>query len=144
MGRTGLETTLVMKNFSQSGLRGLSRPPCTLPICRTRSIFIRQGLRRVIDKTVQTLFGSITVVDGIRVTIDDIRGRSSTVKSFEDILHDSADPDMRMIMLDDSALPAPVSSFEHVARSTASRESLVPPKVLWPFGLRIHPHRQAS
>ena len=47
-------------------------------------------------------------------------------------------------MLDDSQLPAPVSSFEHVARSTASRESLVPPKPIWPFGLRAHPHRQAS
>ena len=74
----------------------------------------------------------------------DTTERSTAMKSFEDILHDSADPDTRMIMLDDSALPAPVSSFEHVARSTASRESLVPPKALWPFGLRSHPHRQAS
>ena len=66
------------------------------------------------------------------------------MKSFEDILHDSADPDTRMIMLDDAALPAPVPSFEHVARSTAGRESLVPPKSIWPFGLRTHPIRQAS
>lgn len=49
-----------------------------------------------------------------------------------------------LVPLDDSNLPAPVSSFEHVARSTASRQSLVPPKPIWPFGLRAHPHRQAS
>jgi hypothetical protein len=88
------------------------------------------------------------------------------MKSFEDVLHSSADIestssdevrfisdaaraessalDTGMITLDDSALPTPVSSFEHVARSTASRESLVPPKPLWPFGRRAHPHRQAS
>jgi hypothetical protein len=47
-------------------------------------------------------------------------------------------------LLDEEALPDPVSSFEHVARSTGGRESLVPPKPLWPFGLRHHPHRKAS
>ncbi|MHC5797191.1 hypothetical protein ACVXZ4_13645 [Lacisediminihabitans sp. FW035] len=83
------------------------------------------------------------------------------MKSFEDILNSSPDagearfiaqaPDQEgttiaraLVALDDSELPAPVSSFEHVARSTASRESLVPPKPIWPFGLRAHPHRQAS
>ncbi len=83
------------------------------------------------------------------------------MKSFEDILSSSpiADEvrlingvariqgktlDTGMITLDDSGLPAPVSSFDHVARSTASREPLVPPKPLWPFGLRAHPHRKAS
>ena len=80
------------------------------------------------------------------------------MKSFEDVLHSSPDAiEVRFItdaareegatgtiLLDDSELPAPVSSFEHVARSTASRESLVPPKPIWPFGLRAHPHRQAS
>ena len=83
------------------------------------------------------------------------------MKSFEDILSSSpvADEarfvsgvariqgktlDTGMITLDDSELPAPVSSFDHVARSTASREPLVPPRPLWPFGLRAHPHRKAS
>ena len=83
------------------------------------------------------------------------------MKSFEDVLSGSSDAtevrlisglarvedntlDMGMITLDVSELPAPVSSFDHVARSTASRESLVPAKPLWPFGLRAHPHRQAS
>ena len=64
--------------------------------------------------------------------------------SFEDILRDSADPDTSTIILDAAALPAPVSSFDHVAKSTASRESLVPPRPLWPLGLRGHPHRKAS
>lgn len=66
------------------------------------------------------------------------------MKSFEDVLHDCDAFDTAMVMLDDSALPAPVSSFKHVARSTAGSESLVPPKPLWPFGLRTHPHRQAG
>ena len=83
------------------------------------------------------------------------------MKSFEDVLSGSSDAtevrlisglarvedntlDMGMITLDVSELPAPVSSFDHVAWSTASRESLVPAKPLWPFGLRAHPHRQAS
>ncbi|MFM9920152.1 hypothetical protein [Lacisediminihabitans sp. H27-G8] len=74
------------------------------------------------------------------------------MKSFEDVLHNfdtsqtalDTHRDTATIVLDESVLPAPVSSFEHVARSTASRESLVPPKPLWPFGLRTHPHRQAS
>ncbi|CAN5490009.1 hypothetical protein BH10ACT4_BH10ACT4_04970 [soil metagenome] len=83
------------------------------------------------------------------------------MKSFEDILNSSPDagearfiaevPHQEdsalarvLVALDDSELPAPVSSFEHVARSTASRESLVPPKPIWPFGMRAHPHRQAS
>jgi len=88
------------------------------------------------------------------------------MKSFDDVLNSSPDPvevrfigeavrpdgsdtraapqDNAIVTLDDADLPAPVSSFEHVARSTASRESLVPPKPIWPFGLRAHPHRQAS
>ncbi len=66
------------------------------------------------------------------------------MKSFEDVLHDYDVFDTALVMLDDSALPAPVSSFKHVARSTASRESLVPPKPLWPFGMRTPPHRKAS
>ena len=83
------------------------------------------------------------------------------MKIFEDVLSGSADAtevrfingasrkkdstlDTGMITLDISDLPAPVSSFDHVARSTASRESIVPAKPLWPFGLRAHPHRQAS
>ena len=83
------------------------------------------------------------------------------MKSFEDVISSSPDAtevrfisgatrtqdntlETGMITLDVSELPAPVSSFDHVARSTASRESLVPAKPLWPFGLRAHPHRQAS
>ena len=80
------------------------------------------------------------------------------MKSFEDVISSSPDAtevrfisgatrtqdNTGMITLDVSELPAPVSSFEHVARSTASRESLVPAKPLWPFGLRARPHRQAS
>ena len=83
------------------------------------------------------------------------------MKSFEDVLSSPSDatevrfiselariqdntPNTGMITLDVSELPAPVSSFDHVARSTASRESLVPAKPLWPFGLRARPHRQAS
>ena len=83
------------------------------------------------------------------------------MKSFEDVISSSPDAtevrfisgatgtqdntlDTGMITLDVSELPAPVSSFDHVARSTASRESLVPAKPLWPFGLRARPHRQAS
>jgi len=83
------------------------------------------------------------------------------MKSFEDVLSSSPDAtegwfiggvartpdntiDTGMITLDVSELPAPVSSFDHVARSTASRESLVPAKPLWPFGVRARPHRQAS
>lgn len=66
------------------------------------------------------------------------------MKSFEDVLHDYDVLDTALVMLDDSALPAPVSSFKHVARSTASREPLVPPKLLWLFGMRTHPHRKAS
>ena len=83
------------------------------------------------------------------------------MKSFEDVISSSPDAtevrfisgatrtqdntlDTGMITLDVSELPAPVSSFDHVARSTASRESLVPAKPLWPFGLRTRPHRQAS
>lgn len=57
---------------------------------------------------------------------------------------DGVDLDTGIIYLDDAALPEPVSSFEHVARSTGSREPLVPPKPLWPFGLRSHQHRRAS
>jgi hypothetical protein len=66
------------------------------------------------------------------------------MKSFEDVLHDSVALETELAAPDDSEFPPPVSSFEHVARSTASRESLVPPKPIWPFGLRAHPHRQAS
>ena len=83
------------------------------------------------------------------------------MKSFEDVLSSSPDAaevrfiggmarmpvntlDTGMITLDVSELPAPVSSFDHVARTTAGRESLVPAKPLWPFGLRAHPHRKAS
>ena len=89
------------------------------------------------------------------------------MKSFEDVLSGSSDaPEVRLISgvplvsavaraednplntdvitLDVSELPAPVSSFNHVARTTASRESLVPARPLWPFGLRAHPHRKAS
>jgi hypothetical protein len=47
------------------------------------------------------------------------------MKSFEDVTRDCDALD-GVVMLDDSALPAPVSSFKHVARSTASRESLIP------------------
>ena len=46
-----------------------------------------------------------------------------------------------IIVLDDSALPPPVSSFDHVARLTAGAGSLVPRKAPWPFSLRAHPHR---
>ncbi|MES2094099.1 MAG: hypothetical protein V4531_09850 [Actinomycetota bacterium] len=83
------------------------------------------------------------------------------MKSFEDVLHNSPDSegvrfnsdpartegavlDTGMVALDDAALPPPLSSFEHVARSTGSRESLVPPRPPWPFSLRAHPHRQAG
>jgi|GEM_PF-1256201 len=81
------------------------------------------------------------------------------MKSFEEVLRspasidevrfttasaDTGSLDREMITLDDSELPPPVSFSDHVARLTASRKSLVPPKPLWPFGLRAHPHRQAS
>ena len=64
----------------------------------------------------------------------------STENTFRDFVPLETSP----VTIDDFQLPAPVSSFDHVARSTASRESLVPPKPIWPFGLRAHPHRQAS
>lgn len=81
------------------------------------------------------------------------------MKSFEEVLRSPASIDearfttasadtgalgREMITLDDSELPPPVSFSDHVARLTASRKSLIPPKPLWPFGLRAHPHRQAS
>jgi hypothetical protein len=52
--------------------------------------------------------------------------------------------DIDFAIPDEDDLPAPVSSFDHVARITAGSLSLVPPKPLWPFGLRAHPHRKAS
>lgn len=71
-------------------------------------------------------------------------GRDTAMKSFDDVLHNSVTLATVPVRLDDAELPPPVSSFEHVARSTASREPLVPPKPIWPFGLRAHAHRQAS
>jgi hypothetical protein len=131
-------TTLETPIYSRSGLRAradlfLAR---ALP---TRAVIRSQGGRRVVDKTVQSLFGLPS-----SVRRDESTGRGKAMENSEDILRDSVPLEIAPVTIDDWELPAPVSSFEHVARSTASRESLVPPKPIWPFGLRAHPHRQAS
>ncbi len=51
---------------------------------------------------------------------------------------------MPLAIFDEADLPEPLSSLEHVARSTAGRQSLIPAKPLWPFGPRARPHRQTG
>lgn len=58
--------------------------------------------------------------------------------ALENVAHDTT-----VVVIDDTVLPEPVSSFDHVARSTGSRLSLVPAKSRWPFGLRSRPRRRA-
>lgn len=41
-------------------------------------------------------------------------------------------------------VPAPVSFFDHVARSTGSARSLVPTPPIWPFGGRKTNHRTTA
>lgn len=41
-------------------------------------------------------------------------------------------------------VPTPVSSFDHVARSTGSAKSLVPTPPIWPFGGRKTNHRSTG
>jgi hypothetical protein len=57
---------------------------------------------------------------------------------------ENVERDTTIVLIDDTVLPEPVSSFDHVARSTGSRLSLVPAKPRWPFGQRSRPQRQAG
>ena len=152
-GTAGVDTVLDTTLYRRSGSRGLCRPACVRSCLHTPFIVVRQGVRRVVDKTVQSLLDY-----NFHIRDDERTGRGRAMKSFEDVISSSPDAtevrfisgatrtqdNTGMITLDVSELPAPVSSFDHVARSTASRESLVPAKPLWPFGLRARPHRQAS